>query len=158
ALPDNIAALLERYHVSPHLLRVEVTESAVMTDLDKALDVLDRIAKLGIPISVDDFGTGQSSLAYLKRFPSDELKIDLSFVRHMATNEVDATIVRSTILLAHSLDLKVVAEGVEDQATFDLLASYQCDTIQGYFLSRPIPVQDFEKWVQGWEGAHSVMM
>jgi EAL domain-containing protein (putative c-di-GMP-specific phosphodiesterase class I) len=88
ALPDTIAVLLERYHVSPHLLRAEVTESAVMTDLDKALDVLDRITKLGIPISVDDFGAGQSSLAYLKRFPIDELKIDLSFVRHMATNEV----------------------------------------------------------------------
>jgi diguanylate cyclase (GGDEF)-like protein/PAS domain S-box-containing protein len=158
ALPDTIAALLEWYHVSPHLLRIEVTESAVMTDLEKALDVLDRIATLGIPISVDDFGAGQSSLAYLKRFPIDELKIDHAFVRHMATNQVDATIVRSTILLAHSLDLKVVAEGVEDQAALDLLASYQCDTLQGYFLSRPIPVQDFEKWVQGWEGAHSVMM
>jgi diguanylate cyclase (GGDEF)-like protein/PAS domain S-box-containing protein len=150
ALPDTIAALLERYHVSPHLLRIEVTESAVMTDLDKALDVLDRIVKLGIPISVDDFGTGQSSLTYLKRLPVDELKIDLAFVRDMATNEVDAAIVRSTILLAHSLDLKVVAEGVEDQAALDLLASYQCDTIQGYFLSRPLPVQGFEKWVQGW--------
>jgi len=150
-LPDTIAELLERYHVLPQLLRIEVTESAVMTDLDKALDVLDRIKKLGIPISVDDFGTGQSSLAYLKRFPIDELKIDLAFVRHMATNEVDAAIVRSTILLAHSLGLKVVAEGVEDQVALDLLDSYQCDTIQGYFLSRPLPVQNFEKWVQGWE-------
>jgi diguanylate cyclase (GGDEF)-like protein/PAS domain S-box-containing protein len=157
-LPDTIAALLEQYHVSPRLLRIEVTESAVMTDLDKALDVLDRIVKLGISISVDDFGTGQSSLAYLKRLPVDELKIDLTFVRHMGTNEVDAAIVRSTIQLAHSLGLKVVAEGVEDQVALDLLASYQCDTIQGYFLSRPIPMQGLEKWVQGWEEAHSVMV
>ena len=143
ALPENIATLLKQYHVSPHLLRIEVTESAAMMDLNKALDVLARIANLGISISVDDFGTGQSSLAYLKRLPVDELKIDQAFVRHMATNEVDASIVRSTVLLAHSLDLKVVAEGVEDQAVVDLLASYQCDTIQGYFFSRPLPVQDF---------------
>jgi diguanylate cyclase (GGDEF)-like protein/PAS domain S-box-containing protein len=158
ALPDTIAALLEHYSVPPHFLRVEVTESAVMTDLDKALDVLDRIATLGISLSVDDFGTGQSSLAYLKRFPIDELKIDLAFVRHMATSEVDATIVRSTILLAHSLDLKVVAEGVEDQAALDLLASYRCDNIQGYFLSRPIPVQDFETWVRNWQQTYSIMV
>ncbi|MEO6892877.1 MAG: EAL domain-containing protein [Ktedonobacteraceae bacterium] len=151
ALPDNIAALLEQYHVPPHCLRVEVTESAVMTDLEKALAVLERITKLGISISVDDFGAGQSSLAYLKRFPIDELKIDHAFVRPMATSEVDATIVRSTILLAHSLDLKVVAEGVENQEALDLLASYQCDNIQGYFLSRPIPVQDFEAWVRTWQ-------
>ena len=158
ALPDTIAALLEQYDVPPHFLRVEVTESAVMTDLDKALDVLDRIATLGISLSVDDFGAGQSSLAYLKRFPIDELKIDLAFVRHMATSEVDATIVRSTILLAHSLDLKVVAEGVEDQAALDLLASYQCDNIQGYFLSRPIPVQDFETWVRYWQQTYSILV
>src|ERR1700692_3853621 len=95
-----------------------------MMDLNKALDVLARIANLGISISVDDFGTGQSSLAYLKRLPVDELKIDQAFVRHMATNEVDASIVRSTVLLEHSLDLKVVDEGVEDQAVVDLLALF----------------------------------
>jgi len=156
ALPENISALLQQYRVPPHFLRIEVTESATMTDLNTSLEVLARIAHLGISISIDDFGTGQSSLAYLKRLPVNELKIDQAFVRHMATNEVDATIVRSTVLLAHSLDLKVVAEGVEDQAVVDVLASYQCDTIQGYFFSRPLPVHDFEMWVRDWEHTRSI--
>ena len=155
-LPENISALLQQYDVPPHCLRIEVTESATMTDLNTSLDVLARIAQLGISISVDDFGTGQSSLAYLKSLPINELKIDQTFVRHMATSEIDATIVQSTVLLAHSLDLKVVAEGVEDQAVVDMLASYQCDTIQGYFFSRPLPVQDFETWVRSWNCACSI--
>ncbi len=147
-LPDTIMHLLERYTVPPHLLRVELTESAIMTDADRALEVLERLSKLGIHISVDDFGTGYSSLAYLKRLPIDELKIDRSFVQHMTEVEADATIVRSTVMLAHSLGLQIVAEGVEDQATWHCLANFNCDIAQGYYMSRPIPAGEIEKWLQ----------
>ena len=150
-LPEKISALLTRYDVPPHLLSIEVTESAVMTDMEKAIDVLRRIADLGIAISVDDFGTGYSSLAYLKRLPVNALKIDQSFVRNMTANEADTIIVQSTIQLAHNLGLKVVAEGVEDQLALDLLRTYGCDTVQGYFFSRPTPSRDFEKWVWNWQ-------
>ena len=148
ALPDTIAAMLQFYALPPALLRLELTEGAVMTDIHRALDVLNRLVALGIHIAVDDFGTGYSSLAYLKRLPIDELKIDRSFVQYMATNQTDAAIVRSTVALAHHLGLQVVAEGVEDKTTWDLLAEFGCDIIQGYYLSRPLPAAEFEQWLQ----------
>lgn len=147
-LPETIMALLTRYAVPPQLLRVELTESMVMTDADRALDVLHRLSALGIHISVDDFGTGYSSLAYLKRLPIDELKIDRSFVQHMLEVEADVTIVRSTIMLAHNLGLHIVAEGVEDKATLHLLADFDCDVAQGYYISRPIPAAELECWLR----------
>ena len=147
-LPDTIGALLKRYALSAHLLRVELTESVVMTDVERTLDILTRLAELGIQISVDDFGTGYSSLAYLKRMPITELKIDRSFVMHMANTEVDATIVQSTITMAHGLGLKVVAEGVEDEKTWHLLSNFKCDVAQGYYMSRPVSAQDLETWVR----------
>jgi len=119
-----------------------------MTDIHRALEVLNHLVAMGIHIAVDDFGTGYSSLAYLKRLPIDELKIDRSFVQHMATNPADETIVRSTVALAHHLGLQVVAEGVEDKVTWDLLARVGCDVIQGYYLSRPVPAAEFEQWLQ----------
>jgi EAL domain-containing protein (putative c-di-GMP-specific phosphodiesterase class I) len=108
---------------------------------------------MGVVISIDDFGTGYSSLAYLKRLPVDELKIDKSFVANMARDENDAAIVRSTIGLAHDLGLTVVAEGIEDQATWDLLAALRCDVGQGYFVSRPMPAAGLGVWLTtcGWE-------
>ena len=147
-LPNTIYALLERYRVSPRLLHVELTESVVMSDVERSLDTLNRLAQLGIEIAIDDFGTGYSSLAYLKRMPISELKIDRSFVMHMAEVEVDATIVQSTVSMAHSLGIKVVAEGVEDEKTWHLLANFHCDTAQGYFMSRPVVPQDLEKWLR----------
>ena len=147
-LPETITCLLERYRVPPHLLRVELTESAIMADADRALEILQRLSRLGIHISVDDFGTGYSSLAYLKRLPIDELKIDRSFVQHMTEIETDAAIVRSTVMLAHSLGLQIVAEGVEDLATWHSLADFNCDIAQGYYMSRPLPPTDLEKWLQ----------
>jgi diguanylate cyclase (GGDEF)-like protein/PAS domain S-box-containing protein len=147
-LPNTIHALLERYNVSPRLLHVELTESVVMSDVERSLDTLNRLAKLGIEIAIDDFGTGYSSLAYLKRMPISELKIDRSFVMHMAEAEVDATIVQSTVSMAHSLGIKVVAEGVEDEKTWHLLANFSCDTAQGYYMSRPVVPQDLEKWLR----------
>jgi diguanylate cyclase (GGDEF)-like protein/PAS domain S-box-containing protein len=147
-LPDTIGALLQAYDIPASLLCVELTEGVVMTDINRTVEVLNRIAALGVRIAVDDFGTGYSSLAYLKRLPIDELKIDRSFVQHMATNQTDATIVRSTVALAHHLGLQVVAEGVEDEITWKLLAEFGCDLIQGYYLSRPVPAAEFEQWLQ----------
>jgi len=147
-LPDTIAALLQTYCIPPRLLCLELTESAVMVDTERTLAVLSRITALGVRISVDDFGTGYSSLFYLKRLPVNELKIDRTFVQHMRDVEADAAIVRSTIELAHSLGLHVVAEGVEDIATWQQLRALGCDTIQGYYLSRPLPPHDFERWLR----------
>jgi len=147
-LPDTIGDLLEAYGIPASLLCVELTEGAVMTDINRTLEVLNRLVALGIRIAVDDFGTGYSSLAYLKRLPIDELKIDRSFVQYMATNQADATIVRSTVALAHNLGIQVVAEGVEDEKTWNLLAAMDCETIQGYYLSRPVPAAELEQWLQ----------
>jgi len=109
--------------------------------------VLTRLSALGARISIDDFGTGYSSLAYLKRLPVDELKIDRSFVQHLATDENDTAIVCSTIGLGHSLGLRVVAEGVEDERAWNLLAGMGCDVAQGYYLSRPLPASELDAWL-----------
>jgi diguanylate cyclase (GGDEF)-like protein/PAS domain S-box-containing protein len=147
-LPDTIGALLSSYDIPASLFCVELTEGSVMTDINRTVEVLNRLVALGIRIAVDDFGTGYSSLAYLKRLPIDELKIDRSFVQYMATNQADATIVRSTVALAHNLGIQVVAEGVEDEITWNLLAAVDCDVIQGYYLSRPVPAAEFEQWLR----------
>jgi len=147
ALPKTIASMLEHYQLPPHLLCIELTESAVMTDTHRSLDILAQIFALGVHISIDDFGTGYSSLAYLKQLPIDELKIDRSFVQQMTTNKADATIVRSTINLAHSFGLRVVAEGVEDATTLELLSTLHCDLAQGYYMSCPLPVERLERWL-----------
>jgi diguanylate cyclase (GGDEF)-like protein/PAS domain S-box-containing protein len=146
-LPDVIAKLLSRWDLDPSWLEVEITESALAADPGRTLEILTRLHDMGIRIAIDDFGTGYSSLAYLKRLPVDEIKIDKSFVMGMATEEDDATIVRSTIELGHNLGLQVVAEGIEDEATWELLKSLGCDFAQGYFLSRPLPAADFAAWL-----------
>lgn len=155
-LPNTIYALLKRYALPPHLLHVELTESVVMNNVEQTLDILNRLSQLGIEIAIDDFGTGYSSLAYLKRMPITELKIDRSFVMHMADAEVDATIVQSTVTMAHSLGLKVVAEGVEDEKTWHLLENFHCDTAQGYYMSRPVVPQDLEKWLRETQVAQKI--
>ena len=147
-LPDTIAGLLAQYRVPPHLLCVEITESAVMGDAERSLHVLNRLFALGVRIAIDDFGTGYSSLSYLKRLPADELKIDRTFVQQMTTNQADEAIVRATLTMAHSLGLHVVAEGVEDQETWNRLATLGCDTVQGYYLSRPLPARELEHWLE----------
>jgi diguanylate cyclase (GGDEF)-like protein/PAS domain S-box-containing protein len=146
-LPDAIMKILSQWRLDPTWLEVEITESALAADPTRALEILTRLSDIGVRISIDDFGTGYSSLAYLKRLPADEIKIDKSFVLGMAADENDAAIVRSTIDLGHNLGLKVVAEGIEDQATWDLLESWGCDFAQGYFLSRPLPAPDFASWL-----------
>lgn len=139
ALPDALAELIQEYRLEPGSLELEITETALMTDPDRAMQVVERLAGLGMRLSIDDFGTGYSSLAYLKRLPLHSLKIDRSFVRDMLHDDQDAIIVRSTIGLAHSLGLQVVAEGVEDLATLARLREFGCDEAQGYVLSKPQP-------------------
>jgi EAL domain-containing protein (putative c-di-GMP-specific phosphodiesterase class I) len=146
-LPGDVARLLAEHAVPPALLSLEVTEDGLIADPEGAAATLGAIAGLGVRISLDDFGTGWSSLAHLRRLPVDELKIDRSFVRDMVEDEDDAAIVRTTLDLARSLRLRVVAEGVEDDDTWALLADQGCDAIQGYVLSRPLPAGQIDAWL-----------
>lgn len=146
-LPRMVNELLEEFSLPPDRMILEITESAIMDDQARALEITTALHEMGIVLSIDDFGTGYSSLAYLKRLPVSELKIDKSFVMEMAIDENDATIVRSTVDLAHNLGLTVVAEGVENQEAWDLLAKLGCDIGQGYYMSRPQPIADLEKWL-----------
>jgi EAL domain-containing protein (putative c-di-GMP-specific phosphodiesterase class I) len=141
-LPEEIERLLAASGVPPDALGLEITESAIMVDPARAMEVLTRLSRMGVALSIDDFGTGYSSLGYLKKLPVAELKIDRSFVVQMDRDADDAVIVRSTIDLAHNLGLTVVAEGVENRATWDRLADLKCDAAQGYYLSRPVPAED----------------
>jgi diguanylate cyclase (GGDEF)-like protein/PAS domain S-box-containing protein len=133
--------------LEPSRLILELTESAVMTDTKKAFDSLAKLDKMGVKLAIDDFGTGYSSLDYLKRLPVDELKIDRSFVIDMATSKNDEAIVRSTVDLAHNLGLNVVAEGVENQISLDLLKEMNCDAMQGYFTSKPLPANEISEYL-----------
>lgn len=150
-LPSRLTALMSRFGVKADSFCLEITESAIMDDPRRAGLTLNRLAELGFKLSIDDFGTGYSSLAYLKCLPVHELKIDKSFVMGMATDVSDEKIVRSTIDLAHNLGLLVVAEGVEDAATLARLREWHCDEVQGYFVSKPMPVDRFASWRASWE-------
>lgn len=147
-LSENIASLLKLHQISSDHLCLEVTESAMMIDPAYTMQTLRHLSHLGLQISIDDYGTGYSSLAYIKQLSANELKIDRTFVQHVATDRADQAIVQSTITLAHQLGMKVVAEGVEDQAGWDRLVAYGCDVAQGYYLARPIPPQELEYWLQ----------
>ncbi len=146
-LPREIERLLSVYRLPADALQLEITESMIMSDPDRALETIARLSELGVHLSVDDFGTGYSSLANLKRLPIDELKIDRSFVSLMMHDESDLIIVRSTINLGHDLGLKVIAEGVEDELTLKRLAALGCDLAQGYHVSRPMPPEVFGAWL-----------
>ena len=148
-LPDRFGALLKRHRCSAQWITLEITESAVLDDPAHAIKNLERLHALGCKLAIDDYGTGYSSLAYLRRLPVHELKIDKSFVIGMSTDAGDALIVRSTIELAHNLGLSVVAEGVENDATLDRLRAMGCDMVQGYLLSRPMGVAETAVWMRG---------
>ena len=152
-LPDAARATLERYGVPGNRLECEISEHTVMSDPRRAGEVLHRLRDLGIRLSLDDFGQGQSSLSYLKRLPLDEVKIDRSFVLGMANDDDDAAIVRSTIDLARHLRLEVVAEGVETEEVADGLRELRCDIAQGYHFSRPLPVDALREWLVHHEDA-----
>jgi EAL domain-containing protein (putative c-di-GMP-specific phosphodiesterase class I) len=138
-LIEIIKAALQDTMISPQCLEVEITESTIMRNPEKAIQILMEIKAMGLRIAIDDFGTGYSSLSYLKRLPLDFLKIDQSFVKGVASDPKDQTIVRTTIAMAHSLNLKTIAEGVETEEQLSFLQEHGCDEIQGYLFSRPLP-------------------
>lgn len=148
--PARLDALLAQYQMPASAFCLEITESAIMDDPQRAQGTLNLLSQRGFKLSIDDFGTGYSSLAYLKSLPVDELKIDKSFVINMETDEDDAKIVRSTVDLAHNLGLTVVAEGVENALIWDKLKDLHCDEAQGYFMSKPIPADSFAPWCETW--------
>jgi len=145
-LPDQIEDMLTRSGTPPNQLELEITESTIMADPPRALEVLTRLHHMRIPLAIDDFGTGYSSLGYLRKLPVSAIKIDKSFVKNMVADDGDAVIVRSTIELAHNLGLLVVAEGVETQYIWDRLASLGCDAAQGYYMSAPMPAATLTRW------------
>ncbi|MDH5391929.1 MAG: EAL domain-containing protein [Gammaproteobacteria bacterium] len=145
-LHDYVLRCFEKYDLTAEDVSFEITESAMMNDTERALKIMQSFNKSGFDLIVDDYGTGFSSLAYLKKFPVKELKIDKSFVINMIENENDAVIVKSTIDLAHNLGLGVIAEGVETKEIFDLLKALDCDKAQGYFIARPMPADKFNVW------------
>ncbi|WP_332853518.1 putative bifunctional diguanylate cyclase/phosphodiesterase [Duganella sp. S19_KUP01_CR8] len=150
-LPAKFAETLARYKLAPGSFCLEITESAIMDDPVRAQHTLERLSAMGVDLSIDDFGTGYSSLAYLKRLPVNELKIDKSFVLNMENDVGDTKIVRSTIDLGHNMGLRVVAEGIESEAVWRLLADLGCDQGQGYFMSRPIPGDQLIAWLEKWQ-------
>jgi diguanylate cyclase (GGDEF)-like protein len=148
SLPGRIGATLQETGVPAHLLTLELTEGSIVSDPDGTAGCLGLLSAMGVSLSVDDFGTGYSSLSYLRHLPVDEVKIDKSFVLHMSTDATDAVIVRSTVNLARSLGLRVLAEGVEDRATWERLRSLGCDLAQGYLISRALPAPRLETWLR----------
>ena len=146
-LVDRIARAVTANDLPPDALTLEVTETAVMADLEQVRLVLEELAALGIGIAIDDYGTGYSSLAYIHRLPVQELKIDRSFVTNMANESSNAIIVQSSIAMAHSLELQVVAEGAEDEATCAALGAADCDFVQGYYLSKPMTSAQLQTWL-----------
>ena len=153
--PDRVRAAIEEAGVAPEALHLEVTESGVMSEPEKILACLERLRDIGVRLAIDDFGTGSSSLAYLHRLPIHACKIDRSFIRRLTSEASSVAIVRATIELAHALDLRVIAEGVEDAATLEVLRGMGCDLAQGYFISEAIPDNATETWLatSAWAGA-----
>jgi diguanylate cyclase (GGDEF)-like protein len=147
-LPDDVQALLERHRTAPADLELEITEDTLMRDPNRALAVIARISEMGVSFSLDDFGTGYSCLAQLKRLPVRSLKIDRSFVMNMTDSAEDASIVRSAIQLGHSLNLSVVAEGIERPEHLVQLEDFGCDIAQGFHLGRPVPAEEIPGWLQ----------
>ncbi|MFA6055356.1 MAG: EAL domain-containing protein, partial [Thermodesulfovibrionales bacterium] len=129
----------------PSLLTLEITESAFMQDIEFTKSALTAMKEIGCSVSIDDFGTGYSSLAYLKRFPVDNLKIDISFIREMVKDPDSASIVVAIINMAHTLNLKTIAEGVETEEQWNFLRLLRCDIAQGFYLSKPLPAEEVEK-------------
>ena len=149
-LEEDLPALLERTAIDPALLELEITESMIVGDPLRARGVLESLHRLGVTLAIDDFGTGYSSLAYLRDLPVDEIKIDRSFVLEMRGDRSGETIVRSIIDLAHNLGMRAVAEGVEDQRLLTRLTELGCDTAQGFHISRPLPADRLERWLESY--------
>jgi EAL domain-containing protein (putative c-di-GMP-specific phosphodiesterase class I) len=147
-LVELVARLIRETGCDPRYLALEITETAVMENPQAAVAIFRQLNEMGVQLAIDDFGTGYSSLSYLKRFPIDSLKIDRSFVHDITHDTDDATIVDSVIALAHSMHLKVVAEGVEDARQLQFLREHGCDQMQGYYVSKPVPASAIEAMMQ----------
>ncbi len=139
SLLDNIQSILKDIDIDPRCLEIEITESSLMTNVTDVVDILEQLRIIGIKVAIDDFGTGYSSLAQLKQLPVDKLKIDRSFISSLELSQSDQEIVRAIIAMAHTLQIEVVAEGIETQQQLDILKSKKCNIGQGYLFSRPVP-------------------
>ena len=157
ALIDKVKSALSKSQLPPHLLELELTESAVMSDVEDNIERLQQFKDMGITVAVDDFGTGYSSLSYLKKFPIDTLKIDRSFIDEIATSENDVAIVKAIMVLAETMGLNVVAEGIETLEQLKILHDFGCQHIQGYFFSKPLPNDDFVEFVEEHFFEHKAM-
>jgi EAL domain-containing protein (putative c-di-GMP-specific phosphodiesterase class I) len=146
---DMVSRILRETGLEPGYLDLEITESLLMKDVENSIKILSALKTMGVRLSIDDFGTGYSSLNYLKRFPIDQLKIDKSFVSDLISNQDDNAIALAVIAMAHSMRLKVIAEGVENGAQLAFLQKNQCDEIQGYYLSRPAPPRQIKALLRG---------
>ena len=155
-LADQIGRVLASYRLSPDSLLLEITETGVMLDPDQVVEMLDELSNMGLKLSIDDFGTGHSSLAYLKRLPVHTLKVDKSFVTDMDADEDNASIVLATIDLAHSLGLEVTAEGVETRPVYEMLWEMGCDCYQGYYVSEPLEMGAISDWLDNGRMARQV--
>ena len=151
-LVSHTSKCLKESGLKPHNLELEVTESVFMDDITHTIETLQHLHALGVELAIDDFGTGYSSLSYLRQFPIDRLKIDQSFIRNALNNSDDAAIARTIVRLGHSLNLKVIAEGVETKEHEAFLLEEKCDEVQGFRYSRPIPIEDFNKFMAGYKG------
>lgn len=153
SLVPQVAQALRDSGLDPHYLEIEVTENGMMRHVERSMQTLRRLKELGVRISIDDFGTGYSSLGHLKHLPLDTLKIDKSFIRNISSDHQNASIVKAVISLAHSLNLKVVGEGVETEEEYDCLQRMRCNEMQGYYRGRPVPAQSFSQaYFQGSKG------
>jgi EAL domain-containing protein (putative c-di-GMP-specific phosphodiesterase class I) len=141
----QVKVAVQRHAINPNMLKLELTESMLLDNIEDTITTMNELKEIGIQFSLDDFGTGYSSLQYLKRLPLDQLKIDQSFVRDIATDSSDNAIVRTIIAMAHSLDIDVIAEGVEMEEQRQLLLDSGCTHFQGYLFSQPVPIGQFEE-------------
>ena len=153
-LPELLTQSIALWNIPAENLVIEITETDLLADEEKVAQVLDEIVSLGCKLALDDFGTGYSSMARLRNMPIHLVKIDQSFVRHIADSTEDREIVTSILKLAHSLGKEVVAEGVEDAACLQLLRMMKCDKIQGYFYSKPLAFEEFTMWLNTFELSH----
>jgi EAL domain-containing protein (putative c-di-GMP-specific phosphodiesterase class I) len=151
-LCDRLLELIKQANFDPKRVEVEITESMALADVAQSIETVRQLKSIGATIAVDDFGTGHSSLSYLRRFDVDHLKIDRSFVAGIGNESSDETIVKAIIAMGHSLGLTVVAEGVENREQYEFLRDHGCDRVQGYFFSRPVDAQALEGLMAGWRG------
>ncbi len=147
ALPEQVAMLLDSFAVPAEALVLEITEDVLMADAARSQQVMAALRRLGVRLSIDDYGTGYSSLAYLRALPADELKLDRSFASNLTSDEKAAAIVRSTLQLSLDLGMSMVVEGVEDAATLVALRAWGCDVAQGFHIARPMPAAEFLRWL-----------